>query len=158
MLWTDTFNNYFHPEVAVAAVEVLERAGYRVLISRRALCCGRPLYDFGLLQPAQRYLSAILAELQPHFREGTPIVVLEPSCLSVFRDEVRNLFPKDRDAFRLARQSMTLSEFLNKYAPDYHPPVLNGRRAIVQPIVIIGPCSILIPNRRVTVVLMSTVK
>jgi Fe-S oxidoreductase len=133
MLWTDTLNNYFHPEVAVAAVEVLKRAGYRVLIPRRALCCGRPLYAFGLLQPAQRYLNAILAEPQPHFREGTPLVVLEPSCLSVFRDEVRNLFPKDRDAFRLARQSMTLSEFLNKYAPDYHPPVLNGRRAIVQP-------------------------
>jgi Fe-S oxidoreductase len=133
MIWPDTFNNYFHPEVAAAATEVLEQAGFQVVIPRVVLCCGRPLYDFGLLRPAQRYLRSILAQLQPHFRDGTPIVTLEPSCLSVFREEARNLFPHDRDVFRLGRQSMTLSEFLISHAPEYQPPQLKGRRAIVQP-------------------------
>jgi FAD/FMN-containing dehydrogenase/Fe-S oxidoreductase len=133
MLWPDTFNNYFHPEVAVAATKVLEDAGVRVVLPRRVVCCGRPLYDFGLLRPAQRYLRAALAELQPELRDGTPIVVLEPSCLSVFREEARNLLPHDRDVFRLHRQAMTLSEFLGKHAPGYQPPKLEGRSAIVQP-------------------------
>lgn len=133
MLWPDTFNNYFHPEVATAATKVLEDAGFRVTIPNRVLCCGRPLYDFGLLRTAQRYLRRILRELEPQFRDGTPVVTLEPSCLSVFREEARNLFPGDRDAVRLARQTMTLSEFLIDFAPDYKPPDLKGRRAIVQP-------------------------
>jgi FAD/FMN-containing dehydrogenase/Fe-S oxidoreductase len=132
LLWPDTFNNYFRPEVARAATRVLEDAGFRVLIPRRPLCCGRPLYDFGLLRPAQRYLRRILKELAPHFRDGTPIVGLEPSCLTVFRDEARNLLPNDRDVMRLGRQSMTLSDFLLNHAPGYQPPNLRGERAVVQ--------------------------
>jgi FAD/FMN-containing dehydrogenase/Fe-S oxidoreductase len=132
MLWPDTFNNYFRPEVAKAATRVLENAGLEVLIPRRTLCCGRPFYDFGLLRPAQRYLRSILKELEPNFRSGMPIVVLEPSCLSVFREEARNLFPCDLSALRLSRQSMTLSEFLINHT-DYKPPEIGDRRALVQP-------------------------
>jgi Fe-S oxidoreductase len=133
LLWPDTFNNYFRPEVARAATRVLEDAGFRVVIPHRPLCCGRPLYDFGLLRPAQRYLRRILRELAPHLYEGTPIVGLEPSCLSVFREEARSLFPEDRDVMRLGRQSMTLSEFLANHVPGYKPPQLARRRALVQP-------------------------
>ncbi len=96
ILWADTFNNYFHPETARAALEVLRDAGFKVKVSQRHLCCGRPLYDFGMLDRAKAYLSRVLHVLGDQIDAGLPIVVLEPSCASVFRDELRNLFPTDR--------------------------------------------------------------
>jgi FAD/FMN-containing dehydrogenase/Fe-S oxidoreductase len=112
MLWPDTFNNYFHPSTARAAVEVLETAGYRVVVPHANLCCGRPLYDFGMLDRAQSLLLRILDELEPEIEAGIPIVGLEPSCISVFRDELLNLFPRDERAQKLSRQTFLLSEFL----------------------------------------------
>jgi hypothetical protein len=97
LLWPDTFNNYFHPAVARAATVVLEAAGFRVRLPRHVLCCGRPLYDFGLLRSARRYLRRIIEELESDLRAGTPIVVLEPSCLSVFRDEARSDLTEGRE-------------------------------------------------------------
>ena len=114
LLWPDTFNNYFHPSTARAAVEVLEAAGYRVLIPRAHLCCGRPLYDFGLLDRAQSLLLEILDTLEPEIEAGIPIIGLEPSCVAVFRDELLNLFPKDARAQKLSRQTFLLSEFLER--------------------------------------------
>jgi len=67
---------------------VLEAAGYRVEIPPRSLCCGRPLYDFGMLDLAVRQLRQILETLRPWIREGIPVVGLEPSCVTVFRDEM----------------------------------------------------------------------
>ena len=104
MLWPDTFNNYFLPETAKAAVEVLEAAGFRVAIPDSILCCGRPLYDFGMLDRAKRLLLKILDTLAPEIEAGIPIVVLEPSCAAVFRDELINLFPDDERAQKLSRQ------------------------------------------------------
>jgi Fe-S oxidoreductase len=129
LLWPDTFTNYFTPEVGIAAVGVLEEAGCRVRIPERPLCCGRPLYDYGMLPTARRWLRRILAELRDPLEAGLPVIGLEPSCLAVFRDELRNLFPADADAIRLARQSVTLAEFLA--GRDYQPPFLD-RRALVQ--------------------------
>src|SRR5579871_507232 len=60
ILWPDTFNDHFHPQVAVAATEVLEAAGFRVAIPEQVLCCGRPLYDYGFLDLAKRKLQQIL--------------------------------------------------------------------------------------------------
>jgi Fe-S oxidoreductase len=124
VLWVDTFNNYFHPETSRAAVEVLQSAGYSVSIPRRPLCCGRPLYDFGLLDRATRYLRSIMNELRDIIDSGVPIVVLEPSCASVFRDELRNLFPSDQGADRLSRQTFLLSELLESGRKPYAPPLL----------------------------------
>jgi len=121
LLWPDTFNNYFRPDTAIAATEVLEEAGCDVLIPEHTLCCGRPLYDYGFLTHAKRMLRDILNDLRPHLEAGTPIVVLEPSCLAVFRDELVNLFPDDGDARRLASQSFLLAEFLKKQN-GYQPP------------------------------------
>ena len=119
VLWVDTFNNYFHPETCRAALEVLEDAGFMVICSRRPLCCGRPLYDFGMLEKAKNTLRQIMSALGPRIDAGSPIVVLEPSCASVFRDELRNLFPTDERANRLRSQTFLLSEFLQDYAPNY---------------------------------------
>ena len=131
ILWPDTFNDHFHPETAHAAVEVLEAAGFAVEIPRARLCCGRPLYDYGFLDLAVRMLRRIVDALRGEIRAGTPIVVLEPSCAAVFRDELPALFPGDQDALRLSAQTFLLSEILEKKAPDFRfPPV--ARRALVQ--------------------------
>ena len=127
MLWIDTFNNHFHPETSRAALEVLESAGYSVAIPRLRLCCGRPLYDFGLLDRAKRYLRTIIEEFADIIDTGTPIVVLEPSCASVFRDELRNLFPEDPRAKRLSAQTVLLSELLASGPSTYQPPRLERR-------------------------------
>jgi FAD/FMN-containing dehydrogenase/Fe-S oxidoreductase len=130
LLWPDTFNNYFHPETAQAAVEVLENVGYRVVLPPRSLCCGRPLYDYGMLMLARYLLKQILTTLRPQIQEGLPVVVLEPSCAAVFRDELLNLLPHDEDAKRLSQQTFLLSEFLRKKAVDCRLPKMK-RKAIV---------------------------
>jgi len=119
LLWVDTFNNYFHPETCRAALEVLEDAGFTVICSESPLCCGRPLYDFGMLERAKHKLRQIMNALGSQIDRGLPMVVLEPSCASVFRDELHNLFPTDARADRFRRRTFLLSEFLQKYAPDY---------------------------------------
>jgi Fe-S oxidoreductase len=62
---------------------------------------------------------------------GLPIVFLEPSCASVFHDELRNFFPADERAQRLRDQSFLLSDFLVRHAPDYRPPDLSGRSILL---------------------------
>ncbi len=131
ILWPDTFNNHFHPQTAKAAVEVLEDAGFQVVVPHKSLCCGRPLYDFGMLPTAKALLREILDTLQQEIDAGTPMVGLEPSCVAVFRDELINLFPTDEDAKRLKSQTFILSEFLEEKAPDYRLPQLK-RQALVQ--------------------------
>jgi Fe-S oxidoreductase len=91
------------------------------------LCCGRPLYDFGLLDKAKEYLQHVMTSLSAQIDAGTPIVVLEPSCASVFRDELRNLFPIDAQAAKLREQTFLLSEFLERKAPGYQPPALRQK-------------------------------
>ncbi|HUP61489.1 MAG TPA: FAD-linked oxidase C-terminal domain-containing protein [Thermoanaerobaculia bacterium] len=112
LLWPDTFNNHFRPETALAAVAVLEKAGYTVTIPKKQLCCGRPLYDWGFLDRAKKLLRETLDVLRPELDEGIAIVGLEPSCVSVFRDELPGLFPNDAYAKKLAASTLTLSEFL----------------------------------------------
>ncbi|HVS96781.1 MAG TPA: FAD-binding and (Fe-S)-binding domain-containing protein, partial [Puia sp.] len=124
ILWADTFNNNFFPDTLKAAVTVLEAAGFTILVPRASLCCGRPLYDYGMLNTAKRLLRKILRTLREEIRNGVPVVGLEPSCVAVFRDELTNLFPNDRDAQRLRTQTFTLAEFLQKKAPHFRPPEL----------------------------------
>jgi FAD/FMN-containing dehydrogenase/Fe-S oxidoreductase len=130
MLWPDTFNNHFHPQTLKAAVEVIEDAGFQIIVPRPSLCCGRPLYDFGMLDTAKDLLRQILDTLRPEIEAGIPFVGLEPSCVAVFRDELRGLFPMDEDAKRLGDNVFTLAEFLEKKASGYRLPVLK-RKALV---------------------------
>jgi Fe-S oxidoreductase len=130
LLWADTFNNHFLPSTARAAAEVLEATGFAVTVPRAHLCCGRPLYDVGLLDRAKSLLLEIMDELLPEIEAGTPIVVLEPSCAAVFRDELINLFPNDERARALSQQVFLLSEFLEKHAKDIPLPQLH-RKALV---------------------------
>jgi FAD/FMN-containing dehydrogenase/Fe-S oxidoreductase len=131
ILWLDTFNNFFKPETLVAGAEVLEAAGYQVIISKRPICCGRPLYDFGMLDTAKKMLLQILDVLREEIRNGTPLVGLEPSCVAVFRDEMCDILPFDEDAKRLKQQTYTLGEFLVQKANHFKIPALK-RKAIIQ--------------------------
>jgi Fe-S oxidoreductase/FAD/FMN-containing dehydrogenase len=137
-LWADTFNNYFHPPTLRAAHKVLTSAGFRVTLPTQHLCCGRPLYDFGMLDTAKEYLLKTLDALTAQLAAGTPIVVLEPSCASVFRDELTNLLPNDPRAAKLRDQTFLLSEFLVKHAPHYKPPQIGKGGA--QKIIVHGHC------------------
>jgi len=131
LLWPDTFVNAFEPAIGRATVQVLEAAGFRVMVPKPWLCCGRPLYDHGMLGTAKRWLRRTLRELRPQIRAGTPVVGMEPSCVAVFRDELPALFPKDQDARRLSEQTFVLSEFLAR--EEWSPPrTFDGRPALVQ--------------------------
>ncbi len=122
-LYADTFNNYFHPDTARAAVQVLETAGCEVHVPSRWLCCGRPLYEYGMVDRARGLLRRTLDGLRDPIRAGMPVVVLEPSCLTTFHDELPNLFPNDEDARRLSHQAVSLGDFLAQR--DWTPPALD---------------------------------
>jgi Fe-S oxidoreductase len=122
LLFADTFTNFFEPEAAIAAVAVLERAGFRVVVPHEDLCCGRPLYDQGMLTRAKSRLRDALAALSPYVRRGVPIVGLEPSCILTFRDELPALFPRDDEARALAAATLTFGEFIARRAPAITPP------------------------------------
>jgi Fe-S oxidoreductase len=125
-VWPDTFTDMFEPAVGKAAVDVLEAAGFAVEIPSRRLCCGRPLYDFGMLGLAKRTLRRTLDALAEPIEAGVPMLVLEPSCAAVFRDELRKLMPNDEHARRLVSQTFVLDELLDRYAPDWEPPRIDG--------------------------------
>ncbi len=130
LLWPDTFNDHFHPQVAIAATEVLEAAGFHVVVPQQSLCCGRPLYDFGMLRLARHLLRRTLDGLRDEIHAGTPVVALEPSCGAVFRDELVNMLPSDEDARRLARQTYTLGELLAKQSDGWEMPRLQSKALV----------------------------
>jgi len=116
LLWVDSFNNGFTPKVLEAGVTVLEALGFTVKLMKRHVCCGRPYYDVGMIDEAKSNLEQILTQLEPVLEDGLPVIVLEPSCLSVFRDEMPGLFPNDQRAKQLEKSIMTLSEFIKSRA------------------------------------------
>ncbi len=130
VLFPDTFNNFFEPPVAIAAVEVLERAGFRVIVPRQQLCCGRPLYDQGMLEDAKARLKHVMEALDPFVAVGIPIVGLEPSCILTFRDELPSLFPDDARAIALASNSWLLDELIVREAQNFTPPELRSRTIV----------------------------
>jgi Fe-S oxidoreductase len=79
------------------------------------VCCGRPLYDYGFLDVAERYLRRTLEVLRDEIHDGTPIVGMEPSCLAVFKDELTGMLPHDNDARRLAENAYHFSAFFHKH-------------------------------------------
>lgn len=81
-----------------------------------------------MLERAKQQLQEILDALADEIARGVPVIGLEPACVSVFRDELLNLFPHDPVAARLAQQTFTLNEFLIQQ--DFQPPPLH-RRAVV---------------------------
>ncbi len=116
VVWPDTFTNHFDSGNGIAAVETLEAGGWQVVIPQGHVCCGRPLYDYGFLDLATRYLRRVLAVLRDDVRAGVPVVGLEPSCVAVFKDELPGLLPHDDDARRLHDQAFHFADFLDAHS------------------------------------------
>jgi Fe-S oxidoreductase len=131
VLWPDTWNNYYHPQTLAAAELVLTEAGFRVQTAKQHICCGRPLYDFGLLDAARAYLAKILDRMAPQIDAGLPFIFLEPSCASVFKNELLELFPNDPRARRLSLQTWLLADWLAAHAPDFATGRLQGAHILL---------------------------
>jgi Fe-S oxidoreductase len=115
VLLVDTFNNYFEPENARAALAVLEAAGYQVHLPRaaqaRPLCCGRTFLGAGLVEEARWELQRMLEAFRPYIERGLPVIGLEPSCLFTLRDELGVLLPSN-ETRALAARAQLFEEFL----------------------------------------------
>ena len=131
VLWPDTWNNYYHPQTLVAAEKILTEAGFRVQTPKGHICCGRPLYDFGLLDAARLYLARVLERMAPQIDAGLPFIFLEPSCASVFKDELLELFPYEPRAKRLSAQVWLLADWLAAKAPEVVAGSLQGAHILI---------------------------
>jgi FAD/FMN-containing dehydrogenase/Fe-S oxidoreductase len=131
LLWPDTFNNHFRPETLSAAAAVLEKGGFEVAIPKRRLCCGRALYDWGFLKRARRLLEDVLDCLADDIAAGTPLIILEPACASVFKDELTNLLADREDAAKLSNRTFYFADFVAAHRERFGEP-RRGGRALVQ--------------------------
>lgn len=131
LLFPDTFNNYFRPGTAIAATQVLEAAGWQVVLPAKPVCCARPLFDWGMLNTAKKWLRQIMDVAGPEIANGVPMVGLEPACVASFRDELPNLFPNDETARKLSQNTHLFSEFLDRHCQDFVLPEAHGK-ALVQ--------------------------
>jgi Fe-S oxidoreductase len=134
VLWADTWNNYYHPQTLAAAEAVLTQAGFRVQVPKGHICCGRALYDFGLLDTARAYLAKVLDRMAPEIEAGLPFIFLEPSCASVFKDEALEFFPSGPLAerpLRMSTQVWLLADWLAAKAPEWVTGRLEGAQVIL---------------------------
>lgn len=132
MLWVDSFNNHFTPDVLKAGVAVLEDAGFDVRVPDGTQCCGLTWITTGQLGTARRVARRTTAALAPAVRAGMPVVGLEPSCTAALRGDLPELLGSDggttaEDARVVARATVTLAELLVDRAPDWQPPRLDAR-------------------------------
>jgi FAD/FMN-containing dehydrogenase/Fe-S oxidoreductase len=131
VLWPDSFNSFLAPQVGLAAVAVLEDAGFEVVLPAGPVCCGLTWITTGQLGVAKAVLARSLRSLDGYLRAGVPVVGLEPSCLAVFRHDAPALLPDDRSAQLAKGLTFTLAEVLAAYAPGWTPPQVGGD-ALVQ--------------------------
>jgi FAD/FMN-containing dehydrogenase/Fe-S oxidoreductase len=132
LLWVDTFTDLFTPEVGIAAVRVLEDAGFAVRIPDRPLCCGLTWISTGQLDAARRILGRSIDALAPYAAQRMPIVGLEPSCTAVFRGDAEDLLGDRPGVAAVAGAVRTVAEVLSE-RPQWTPPSLEGVHALAQP-------------------------
>jgi FAD/FMN-containing dehydrogenase/Fe-S oxidoreductase len=111
VFYPDTFVNYNEPALGIATVEVLEKAGYRVILAEPRRCCGRPFISKGMLKEARAAAAFNIEHLSVYAERGWPIVGCEPSCLLSFRDDYLELVD-DKRAQKVAEHVFLIDEFL----------------------------------------------
>ena len=131
LLWADSFTEYFSTAGGLAAVDVLEAAGYQVETLERPQCCGLTWITTGQLDTARDLVGRAVSQLHPYVADGVPVVGLEPSCLSVLRSDAVELLDDPRAA-EVAGGVMTLAELLAR-TEGWHAPNLTGTEVVVQP-------------------------
>lgn len=138
MLWADSFSETLDTRGAQAAVAVLQKAGYTVLIPPAQVCCGLTWISTGQLNIAKRKLQQLLEVLAPFAASGIPIVGVEPSCTAVLRDDLLDLLPEDNRSRVVSAATYTLAELLTTPAPvgpgdRLELPDLEGLTVVAQP-------------------------
>ena len=131
LLWVDSFTDYFTTAGGKAAVAVLESAGYHVEVLGRRACCGLTWITTGQLDHARELVGQTVETLHPYVAAGTPIVGLEPSCLSVLRSDAVELVDDPR-AVEVAGGVFSLAELLQR-TDGWSAPDLTGTHVVVQP-------------------------
>ncbi len=116
ILFVDPFTNYNTPNVAIAAVEVLEAAGFGIVVA--AGDDGRPAISKGVVKEATAAAKKTVAQLAPYAERGLPIVGLEPSSLLTLRDEYLYLLKGDKRAAMVAERAITFEEFIAALADE----------------------------------------
>lgn len=122
LLFPDTFTNHLDPDVGLAAADVLEDAGYEVILPDGPVCCGLTAVSTGQIRLARRTVDRSLDVLAPHLLAGTPVVGLEPSCTAALRTEAPRLLQDDDRARTLARSTRTFAEQLVRHTDQWQPP------------------------------------
>ena len=120
MLIPDTFNNYFSPGIAKMMLAVFEHGGLNICILEAHLCCGHLFCELGTVGRTRGYLETVMKSLTEEIRDGTPVVGIEPACVSVFREEIPFLFPRSEQAMRLRKQVLMFSEFLQLHESRFY--------------------------------------
>lgn len=116
-LFHDTFNNYNYPHIAIAATEVLEAAGFEIMLPEHR-CCARPMISKGLVNEAKTMAYHTVEQLSPFAKQGIPIIGLEPSCILTLRDEYLYLLPDHPDVQLVAQHAFTFEEYIAQLADD----------------------------------------
>ncbi len=136
LLFPDTFTNYHEPEIGLAAVRLLNRAGCSVSLGPQTLrCCGRPMISNGLLSEAVEFARQNVAALYPWAVAGAPIVACEPSCILTIKDDYPALLRGElrRQAETVAAACLTFEELLDRLLTDSASPFRAGpKRLLVQ--------------------------
>lgn len=114
ILLADSFTTFTEPAVGRAAVELLERAGYRVRLESRG-CCGRSSISKGLLDQARTMAADLVGRLAG---SDAPVVGLEPSCLLTLKDEYAALLPGDPRVAAVAARARLVPELLVEAIDD----------------------------------------
>ncbi len=110
VLFHDCFMTYNYPQVGKAATEVLEKAGFEVVLAERT-CCGRPMISKGLIEDARKAAEHNVRVLKPYVEQGIPVLGCEPSCLLTLRDDYLDLV-KGPDVKMVAANARLVDEFL----------------------------------------------
>ncbi|MGH3436923.1 MAG: FAD-binding and (Fe-S)-binding domain-containing protein [Sciscionella sp.] len=126
VLWPDSFNNYLSPQVLADATDVLEDAGFQVVVPSGQVCCGLTWITTGQLTVARQVLGHAAKVLRPYLDAGMPVVALEPSCAAALRSDALELLPESDPVRLLAKRTVTLAEMLRDGAPNWVPGELDA--------------------------------
>lgn len=114
VLFSDTFTEFNHPEIGQAAVKVLQSLGYSVIVPPW-VCCGRTLYSKGMLKQAKKAALKLVSQLAPYAQQGIPIIGLEPSCVSMLKEDLEGLVGEDSDFIKIQAVTTSFDAFLHRH-------------------------------------------